>query len=386
MIHATSHNPTLHTHTCARALVDELTHRTPHASPPLPPNTTTQHTSSGLDTLMHAQSGTGKTAAFSIGMLNQLDTSRPGTQALILSPTRDLALQTERVVSALGDYMKVRVHSSIGGRSGRDDGVALRSGPHVVTGTPGRVVDNIQRGSLDVRGIQTLILDEVDVMLDEGFVDAVRDVIQALNSDCQVVVVSATYTAAVHDICDKILRNPVKIVIPTEEITLAGIKQFYVDCGSNDAKIDVLLDLYSTLSAGQSVVFVNSRRRAIELGEEMDRADHTVSVIHGELTMSEREIVLQEFVTGASRVLIATDIVARGIDAQQVSVVLNVDLPHDRENYIHRIGRAGRFGRKGIAINLVAGDSHRDVAKLRELEQFYSCDISEMPSDVLEYL
>jgi len=282
--------------------------------------------------------------------------------------------------------MKVRVHSSIGGRSGRDDGVALRSGPHVVTGTPGRVVDNIQRGSLDVRGIQTLILDEVDVMLDEGFVDAVRDVIQALNSDCQVVVVSATYTAAVHDICDKILRNPVKIVIPTEEITLAGIKQFYVDCGANDAKIDVLLDLYSTLSAGQSVVFVNSRRRAIELGEEMDRADHTVSVIHGELTMSEREIVLQEFVTGASRVLIATDIVARGIDAQQVSVVLNVDLPHDRENYIHRIGRAGRFGRKGIAINLVAGDSHRDVAKLRELEQFYSCDISEMPSDVLEYL
>jgi superfamily II DNA/RNA helicase len=141
----------------------------------------------GRDVLMQAQAGTGKTAAFTIGMLEQLDTSRPGTQALILSPTRDLALQTERVIQNLGSYLNVEVHASIGGRSGRDDSMALRRGPHVVTGTPGRVVDNMQRGSLDIRGIKTLILDEVDVMLDEGFVDAVREVVQMLNSDCQVV-------------------------------------------------------------------------------------------------------------------------------------------------------------------------------------------------------
>ena len=247
---------------------------------------------------MHAQSGTGKTAAFSIGLLQRLDTTRATTQALILSPTRDLAQQTERVLNALGNHHSVTVHSSIGGKSGREDGDALRRGPHVVTGTPGRVLDNIQRGSLDMRGMCTLVLDEVDVMLDEGFVEAVRDVIQALPATCQVLCVSATYTMAVHDICDKILRDPVKIVIAQEDIQLAGIKQFYVDCGADHAKTDVLLDLYNTLTAAQSIVFVNTRRRAMDLAREMDEADHTVSVIHGEMTQQERDQTLAEFIQG----------------------------------------------------------------------------------------
>jgi translation initiation factor 4A len=232
----------------------------------------------------------------------------------------------------------------------------------------------------------TLVLDEVDVMLDEGFVEAVRDVIQALPATCQVLCVSATYTMAVHDICDKILRDPVKIVIAQEDIQLAGIKQFYVDCGAEHAKTDVLLDLYNTLTAAQSIVFVNTRRRAMDLAREMDEADHTVSVIHGEMTQQERDQTLAEFIQGASRVLIATDILARGIDAQQVSLVLNMDLPRDRSNYIHRIGRCGRFGRKGIAINLLGGEHSRDAADIGELERYYCCDISEMPADVLDFL
>jgi translation initiation factor 4A len=298
----------------------------------------------GTDVLMHAQSGTGKTGAFAIGMLDRVDTSpHAGTQALILSPTRDLALQTQRVVLAIGNYLQATCHASIGGRSGRADGDALRQNPHVVTGTPGRVIDNIERGSLNVRGIKTLVLDEVDVLLEEGFVDAIRQVIRSLPRDCQIMAVSATYTPAVHDICDKFLQNPVKIVIPQEEITLAGIKQFYVDTGSDECKLDVLLDLYETLNASQSVIFVNTRRRAVELAQQMDEADHTVSVIHGELEQAERDLRLREFVSGASRELIATDIVARGIDAQQVSVVVNVDLPNDRANYIHRIGQCNQF-------------------------------------------
>ena len=339
----------------------------------------------GRDVLMHAQSGTGKTAAFSIGLLQRLDTSRAGTQALILSPTRDLAQQTERVLTALGAHHKVTVHASIGGKSGREDGDALRRGPHVVTGTPGRVMDNIQRGSLDIRRIDTLVLDEVDVMLDEGFVEAVRDVIQSLPATCQVLCVSATYTPAVHDICDKILREPVKIVIAQEDIQLSGIKQFYIDCGSDGAKIDVLLDLYTTLTAAQSIVFVNTRRRAMDLAREMDAADHTVSVIHGEMSQQEREATLAEFSQGASRVLIATDILARGYDAQQVSMVVNLELPRDRSNYIHRIGRCGRFGRKGVAINLLGGEFSRDAQSIRELEQYYCCDISEMPANVADF-
>jgi translation initiation factor 4A len=298
----------------------------------------------GTDVLMHAQSGTGKTGAFAIGMLDRVDTSpHAGTQALILSPTRDLALQTQRVVLAIGNYLAATCHASIGGRSGRADGDALRQNPHVVTGTPGRVIDNIERGSLNVGSIKTLVLDEVDVLLEEGFVDAIQQVIRSLPRDCQIMAVSATYTPAVHDVCDKFLQNPVKIVIPQEEITLAGIKQFYVDTGSDECKLDVLLDLYETLNASQSVIFVNTRRRAVELAQQMDEADHTVSVIHGELEQAERDLRLREFVSGASRVLIATDIVARGIDAQQVSVVVNVDLPHDRANYIHRIGPCNQF-------------------------------------------
>ena len=343
-------------------------------------------TAAGRDVLMHAQSGTGKTGAFTIGLLDRIDTSAPGTQCLILSPTRDLALQTQRVVLAIGDYLKASCHASIGGRSGRADGDALRQDPHVVTGTPGRVVDNIQRGSLNVRGIQTLVLDEVDVLLEEGFVDAIQDVIRSLPRDCQILAVSATYTPAVHGICDKFLQNPVKIVIPQEEITLDGIKQFYVDTGSDQYKLDVLLDLYETLNASQSVIFVNTRRRAVELAQQMDDADHTVSVIHGELEQAERDLRLREFVSGASRVLIATDIVARGIDAQQVSVVVNVDLPNDRANYIHRIGRCGRFGRKGVAINLIGGERSRDVDKLRDLQEYYGTIVEEMPANVLDYL
>lgn len=344
-------------------------------------------TTSGKDVLMHAQSGTGKTATFTIGTLNQIDTSpHAGTQVLILSPTRDLALQTQRVIETIGNYQNVQCHASIGGRSGRADGEALLQKPHIVTGTPGRVIDNIRRSTLDVSKIQTLVLDEVDVLLEEGFVEVIQDVIRSLSKDCQIVVVSATYTPAVHDICDKFLRDPVKIVIPQEEITLDGIKQFYIDAGSDQEKLEVLIDLYETLNASQSVIFVNTRRRAIELAQKMDEEDHTVSVIHGELEQAERDLRLREFVSGSSRVLIATDILARGIDAQQVSVVVNVDLPHDKSNYIHRIGRCGRFGRKGIAINLIGGEYSRDVDKLKEIQEYYGTIVEEMPANVLDYL
>ena len=263
---------------------------------------------------------------------------------------------------------------------------ALRAGPHVVTGTPGRVLDNLQRGSLRGAGIKTLVLDEVDVMLSDGFADAVRDVLQALPPDAQVVVCSATYTPEVHAICKKILRSPARIEVQREELSLAGISQFYIDVAAEPHKLDTLLDLYETLSVSQSVIFVNSRRRAMALADDLAAQDHTVSVIHGEMLQDERDATLREFTSGSSRVLIATDIVARGIDVQQVSVVVNFDLPRDRENYIHRIGRCGRFGRKGVAINLVAGADGRDGATLRDIEQFWSTEIAEMPANVLDFL
>jgi len=337
----------------------------------------------GRDVTMHAQSGTGKTGAFATGLLARIDSSVAVTQALILSPTRELALQTQRVVIGLGDYSGIKCHLSIGGRSGRDDGAALRRGPHVVTGTPGRVIDNMQRGSMQMKWLKTIVLDECDVMLSEGFREDVYTVFQHIPEQCQVIIVSATFPPEVHEISKKFMRDPVKILIPTEDITLAGIKQFYVDCGEDAAKFAVLMDLYEVMTISQSVIFVNTRRKAQWLAEEMNAQDHSVSCIHSDMEPPERELTMREFVNGATRVLIATDVLARGIDVQQVSCVMNFDLPPDRENYIHRIGRGGRMGRKAVAINLI---TQYDANKIVELERFYACQIEEMPQDVASFM
>ena len=184
--------------------------------------------SKGHDVVMHAQSGTGKSGAFSVALLSRIDCSIKQTQALILSPTRDLAAQTHRVVVALGDYLGVDCHTSIGGRSTRNDREVLLSNPHVVTGTPGRILDNINRRNLDPRGLEVLVLDEVDVMLSQGFRDSVHDIFNHLNSQCQIIIVSATFTPEVHQIASKFLQNPIKVLIPQEKVTLSGISQFYI--------------------------------------------------------------------------------------------------------------------------------------------------------------
>ena len=331
----------------------------------------------------HAQSGTGKSGAFSISMLSRIDFSQDRTQGLVLSPTRDLALQTQKVVLAIGDYIGTRCHASIGGRSVRDDVSVLRNGPHVVTGTPGRVLDNIYKRALDPSGIKVLVLDEVDVMLSEGFREAVYDIFKTLAPDCQVIIVSATFTEEVHAISNKFLRNPIKVLVPQEQVTLEGISQFYVSVDHENQKLDVLLDLYETLTLTQSIIFVNSRRKALWLAEAMNAEEHTVSCIHGEMQQSERDITLREFVAGASRVLIATDILARGIDVQQVSAVMNFELPNDRANYVHRIGRGGRFGRRSVAINLV---TEQDKHMLQDIERFWSTEVLEMPSNVADFM
>lgn len=338
--------------------------------------------SRGKDVVIHAQSGTGKSGAFTISLLSRIDFSSKTTQALILSPTRDLAAQTQRVVTALGDYLGVVCHTSIGGRSVRDDRQALLAKPHVVTGTPGRILDNIFKNNLDTRDIKVLVLDEVDKMLDIGFRESVQDIFRELSPTCQVIIASATFTKEVHDIADRFLRNPVKVLIPQENVTLDGIAQFYVMCEAESQKLDVLLDLYDTLTLTQSIVFVNSKRKAEWLADAMNKEDHTVSCIHGEMLQQDRDLTLKEFIGGASRVLIATDVLARGIDVQQVSAVINFEIPPDRADYVHRIGRGGRFGRRAIAINLV---THRDRYALNDIETYWSTEIKEMPNNITEY-
>jgi len=338
----------------------------------------------GRDVIAQSQSGTGKTAVFSISSLQMLDERISDPQVIILSPTRELAEQTQRVVRALGDFMSVKVQCCIGGKSlGEDIRTLEQGGVQVVSGTPGRVYDLIQRHALQTRNLKALIIDEADEMLAKGFKEQIYDIYRYLPPSTQVVLVSATLPVEVLEMTRKFMNDPIRILVKRDELTLEGIKQFFVAVEKEEWKFDTLCDLYDTLTITQAVIFCNKRQKVDWLADKMREANFTVSAIHGDMDQTEREKVMEQFRSGSSRVLIATDLWGRGIDVQQVSLVINYDLPTNRELYIHRIGRSGRFGRKGVAINFVRTE---DVATLRDIEQFYSTQIDEMPLSVSELL
>ncbi|CCU78986.1 Bgt-2333 [Blumeria graminis f. sp. tritici] len=339
----------------------------------------------GHDVIAQAQSGTGKTATFSISALQKLDSNLRQCQALILAPTRELAQQIQKVVVAIGDFMNVECHACIGGTSVRDDMKSLQEGQHVVVGTPGRVLDMVNRRFLKTDAIKMFVLDEADEMLSlqRGFTDQIYDIFQLLPQSTQVVLLSATMPQDVLEVTSKFMRDPVRILVKKAELTLEGIKQFYIAVEKEDWKLDTLSDLYETVTITQAVIFCNTRRKVDWLTEKLTQRDFTVSAMHGDMEQQQRDLIMKEFRSGSSRVLIATDLLARGIDVQQVSLVINYDLPSNRENYIHRIGRGGRFGRKGVAINFVTAD---DVRMMREIEQFYSTQIEEMPMNVADLI
>ncbi|KNZ53541.1 hypothetical protein VP01_320g5 [Puccinia sorghi] len=337
----------------------------------------------GHDVIAQAQSGTGKTATFSISILQSIDVSIKACQALVLAPTRELAQQIQKVLVALGDYLNIECYAAVGGTSVRDGMAKLQEGVHVIVGTPGRVFDMIQRRALKTDHIKIFTLDEADEMLSRGFKDQIYDVFQLLPPTTQVVLLSATMPQDVLEVTSKFMRDPIRILVKRDELTLEGIKQFYIAVEKEDWKLDTLCDLYETVTITQAVIFCNTRRKVDWLQQQLASREFTVSSMHGDMEQGQREVIMKEFRSGSSRVLITTDLLARGIDVQQVSLVINYDLPVSKENYIHRIGRGGRFGRKGVAINFVSSE---DVAALRELEQFYNTQIDEMPLNVADLI
>eukprot|EP01006_Ploeotia_vitrea_P036147 TRINITY_DN65981_c5_g4_i1.p1 TRINITY_DN65981_c5_g4~~TRINITY_DN65981_c5_g4_i1.p1 ORF type:complete len:419 (+),score=265.15 TRINITY_DN65981_c5_g4_i1:98-1354(+) len=337
----------------------------------------------GHDTIAQAQSGTGKTATFSISILQKVDHSSRRTQALVLAPTRELAQQIQKVVRALGDYLKITSHACVGGTLVRDDIRILKDGVQIVVGTPGRVYDMINRNVLSLRDVKVFCLDEADEMLSRGFKDQIYDVFQHLPPKVQVCLFSATMPTEILELSQRFMRSPVRILVKRDELTLDGIKQFYIAVEKEEWKLETLCDLYETLTITQAIIYCNTRRKVDWLTDKMTSRDFTVSSMHGDMTGAERELIMKEFRSGSSRVLITTDLLARGIDVQQVSLVINYDLPGNRENYIHRIGRSGRFGRKGVAINFVTDE---DTREMRELEAFYNTNIEEMPMNVADLI
>jgi translation initiation factor 4A len=338
---------------------------------------------SGVHLIGQAKSGTGKTGTFTIGCLQNIDETSNKLQALIMAHTRELALQIKNVISAIGAHMKVKVHACIGGKSVQSDIDALHRGVHIVVGTPGRVKDMISRKALDTSQIKFFCIDEADEMLSFGFKDQIYDVFKYIPESAQIAIFSATLEKEVLEVTDQFMHDPEKILLSADKITLEGIQQYYVDVSEEQWKFDTLCDLYETLSVTQAIIYVNTRRRVEWLAEQLSRQNHMVSIIHGDLSQSEREQIMSEFREGKTRILITTDLLARGIDVQQVSLVLNYDLPNKKDNYIHRIGRSGRYGRKGTSINfLVEGD----YDYMREIEQHYNTRVTELPGNIDEIL
>jgi len=231
--------------------------------------------------------------------------------------------------------------------------------------------------------MKLFVLDEADEMLSRGFKDQIYDIFQFLPEKVQVCLFSATMPPEILDISEKFMRDPIKILIQKDELTLEGIKQFYIHVEKEDWKFDTLCDLYETLTITQAIIYCNFKRKIEMLTDRMAQRDFTVSSMHGDMTGDRRDVIMKEFRSGSSRVLITTDLLARGIDVQQVSLVINYDLPKNRESYIHRIGRSGRFGRKGVAINFVTDD---DIRAMRELEAYYNTQIEEMPMNVADLI
>ena len=321
----------------------------------------------GYDVIAQAQSGTGKTAAFAIGTLQLVDPNKDEIQCLILSPTRELAHQTSIVYQFLGEYLKVKVSLLIGGTRVGADIDKLKEGPQILVGSPGRVLDLIKRKRISLSYLQTFVLDEADEMLSKGFLETIKEIISLIPTTAKILLFSATMPKDIVEMTTKFMKDPKKI-------------QYYVYLKKED-KMDVLLQIYRGIEIAQAIIYCNTKKTVDAVSEGLKQKGHQISSIHGDLKQMERDAVMKDFRNGVTRVLVTTDLLARGIDVYQVSLVINYEMPKEKETYIHRIGRSGRFGRKGNAINFV---TPAEKEQLEEIQNFYQTNIEQLPTDLSE--
>jgi superfamily II DNA/RNA helicase len=334
----------------------------------------------GRDILAQAQSGTGKTGTFVIGSLSHVDPKIPKPQVLVIVHTHELAGQIADVATKMGSKMKLKVLLAIGGTKVKDDIDALEAGAQFIVGTPGRIFDLVNRNALDRSYMQFLVMDEADHMLEDLFYTQVMCILEkGFPTTTKVALFSATMPPHVLEVAEKILSKPVRILIPPTEVRLDGIQQFFVGLDREDHKFECICDLYKNLNIVQAVIFCNKKQKADWLAEKMTAQGYPVSCIHGELERNERRKRMDDFKAGSSRVMVATDIIARGIDVQQLSLVINYELPQNRENYVHRIGRAGRYGRKGTTINMLLPE---ETPLMTNICDYYGMRVDELPADL----
>lgn len=334
------------------------------------------------DVIAQAQSGTGKTGAFTIGTLQLVDENLHKPQMIIMSPTRELSKQIFNVITSISSMMNVKLQLLIGGTSTDEDKENLeKNNPQIIIGCPGRIHDMLRRKYLNPEHISLLILDEADEMLSSGFKEQIYHIFQFLNNSIQVGLFSATFPAELYNLTNKFMRDPVKILVKQEQLTLQGISQYYVSLENDEQKFAALKDLFATISVSQVIIYCNSINRTNDLYSAMKQDGYPVIAIHSNMSEEERKQSYEDFKSGRGRTIICTDLFSRGIDVQQVSVVINFDIPKNVHVYIHRIGRSGRWGRKGIGINFI---TRRDQQKLDQIRKFYSTQIDELPMNFAE--
>jgi translation initiation factor 4A len=331
------------------------------------------------DVIAQAPSGTGKTGAFTISSLQRIDLSSNTTQILILAPTHELVKQIYDVISSIGSMMDgLKIKLLVGGTSVSDDANELRNNvPHVIVGSVGRVSDMIRRRNIQTKDIKLFVLDEADEMLSGGFIENIRELFSTFKEDIQTAIFSATLPREILELTERFMKTPTRITMEAEKLNLEGIQQFYIALSNDHEKYATIMDLFSKLTINQTIIYANSVNRVIDLYDAMKKDGCAVCCIHSNMTTQERHQSLQSFRSGEHRVLISSNVTARGIDVQQVSFVINFDIPRCVHNYLHRIGRSGRWGKKGMAINFI---TREDVSTLKNIEKHYGSTINELPS------
>ncbi|MDB1652706.1 DEAD/DEAH box helicase [Enterococcus durans] len=307
---------------------------------------------SGKDVIGQAQTGTGKTAAFGLPMLEKIDTNRNELQGLVISPTRELAIQTQEELYRLGRDKRVRVQAVYGGADIGRQIRGLKDRPHIVVGTPGRMLDHINRHTLKLGTVETLVLDEADEMLNMGFLEDIESIISRVPDQRQTLLFSATMPPAIKNIGVKFMKDPVHVKIKTKEMTADLIDQYYVRAKEYE-KFDIMTRLFDVQSPELTIVFGRTKRRVDELARGLEARGYRAEGIHGDLSQQKRMSVLRSFKSGHLDILVATDVAARGLDISGVTHVYNYDIPQDPESYVHRIGRTGRAGKGGMSVTFV---------------------------------
>jgi translation initiation factor 4A len=339
----------------------------------------------GKDCILQSQSGTGKTATYLLGVLNRIDSAEKACQGIIITPTRELATQVYDVASNLAKYTEYNIAKCTGGTDVSQNRAELRTAS-VVIGTIGRIYHMINEKKINIHKLKFFVLDEADEILSDGISDKLQEIFDKAPSGIQVILISATMSISVFNASKRLMHDPIKVLLRNNEVIVDLISQFYLDVETEELKFDTLLDLYNLVSTSQAIIFCNTIRKVEWLDQNLKQNNFAITVIHSNMTQAERDNVVKDFRDGKTRLLLTTDLLSRGIDIPQVNMVINYDLPPNKETYVHRIGRCGRFDKKGVAITMVKMTDPTDIKTFNKLKHFYKMDIKEMPESIEKYL